>query len=425
MNSAFTKLKVRLANVLGTSVLSKKFMTFAGVHTCFLIFINLHGVFINTLLFRVTGDNTIILWYNIIFFLSCSISMPLGAMFMRKTSPSVSSRTGISLYILMYITFFALMFTGTLKQGMPLIAVLSACAATTYWIAYNVMLIEFSTERNRDVGLSLIGMSGGMVALVMPMISGFVISGFVGMTGYYVMFGISLMIAIATMLLSASKIPPIPSKTHKTYFKLAVHDVLTTPVWRICMSCEFVKGMREGTFMFFLNLLLFDIVQNEAIIGLNVFLTAMLSILANWTIGKFLRPQHRIRWIFTAVTVLFFASALLFFRLDALTIMLMSIVNAYFSIILLNPIAAVLFSLFGRTEHGAQAKYEFLGMKDSFLGLGRCLGVVVVLLFPQTQRGYLIVMCVLTATQYVTVFLAHRAIKQLEGTTELEPAETE
>lgn len=181
------------------------------------------------------------------------------------------------------------------------------------------------------------------------------------------------------------------------------------------MLCEFVKGLREGTFTFFLNVLLFGIVQNEALIGLNTFLSALLSILANWTIARFLRPKHRIGWTMVGVTVLFVASGMLLFKLSAVTIVLMSVLNAYFNIILLTPISSILFSLFGRTENGAKAKYEFLGIKDFCLGIGRCLGVIIVLLFPQTQFGYLVAMCALTATQYITVFLASRAVKLLNA----------
>ncbi len=425
MNRGFSKFKLRAADVLGTAVLSPKFMAFAGVHTCFLIFTNLHGVFINTLLLRVTGDNTLALWYNIIFYFGFAVSMPLGAVFMRKTSPSTSSRTGIFLYILMYITFFALMFTGTLSQGVPILAILSAFAATAYWIAYNLMLIEFTGENNRDVGIALIGMSAGLVSLIMPTFSGLVIASFSGMTGYYVMFGLSLMVAVLTISLSVSKVPPIPSKTKKTYFKLALHDIKTKKVWQICMACEFIKGLREGTFAFFLNVLLFQLVQNEALIGLNTFLSALLTILANWTISHFMRPQKRVRWVLAAATVLFLASGMLFLRLDATTIIIMSVINAYFNIILLNPITAILFSVFAHTSDGAKAKYELLGIKDCFLGIGRGAGVILVLLFPQTPKGYLVAMCLLSATQYLTVFLASRATRQLEqaGQHQFAPAE--
>lgn len=414
MNRGYARIKSRVADALGTAVLSRQFAAFAGVHTCFLIFTNLHGIFINTLLIRLTNDSSVTLWYNVIFYFCFAVSMPLGAIYMRKTSPSVSSRTGIFLYILMYIAFFALMFTGKLSQGVPLIAVLSAFAATAYWIAYNVMLIEFSGENERDVAISLMGMSGGLVSMVMPTLSGVVIAAFRGMTGYYVMFGISLAVAVLTILLSITKVPAIASKTRRTYFKIALHDIVTTRVWRICMTCEFVKGLREGTFAFFLNVLLFELVKNEALIGLNTFLSALLAILANWTISRFLRPAHRVRWILTSVTVLFTASLLLFFKLDTMTVILMSVINAFFNITLLNPITSILFSLFGRTAHGAQAKYEFLGIKDLCLGIGRGVGVIIVLLFPRTQTGYLVAICVLTATQYLTAFLASRTVRELQ-----------
>lgn len=415
MNRGFVRVKARIADALGTAVLSKRFMAFVGVHTCFLIFTSLHGIFINTLLIRVTGDNSITLWYNVIYYFCFAISMPLGAIFMRKTSPSISLRTGILLYISMYVAFFALMLTGTLGMGMPIIAVLSAFAATAYWIAYNVLLIEFTSEDNRDVGISLMGMSSGLVSLIMPSVSGVVIAAFQGMGGYYVMFGLSLAVAILTIALIVLKIPSIASKTKSTYFKLAMHDILTTKVWKICMICEFVKGLREGTFAFFLNVLLFDLVQNEALIGLNTFLASLLGILANWATSRFLHPNNRVRWILISVTVLFTANCMLFLKLDAVTIILMSVINAFFNIVLLNPLASILFSLFARTENGAQAKYEFLGIKDCLLGIGRGVGVVIVLLFPPTRKGYLIAMCVLTATQYISAFLASRAVKQLDA----------
>lgn len=415
MNGALTRFKARAADVLGITALSADCLRFTGVHTCFLIFTNLHGVFINTLLYRLTGENTIILRYNLIFYLAFAVSMPLAALYMRKTSPRISSRVGILLYIVMYLTFFGLMFTGTLAAGMPSIAILSAFASSAYWIAYNVMLIEFTTVRNRDVAVSFLGMSGGAVALIMPMFSGYIISLFSGMTGYYVMFGASLLVAVITMVLSTLKIPPIPPKTNQTYFGLALNNVVKNRIWRYCVLCEFIKGIREGTFAFFLNLLLFSNVQNEALIGFNTLLASVLTIAANWTIGRFMNPKYRIRWMLTATTVLFVASGLLFFKLDATTIIIMSITNAFFNIILLNPIVTVIFTLFNRTADGVKAKYELLAIKDMMLGLGRVVGVLMVLFFPQTQLGYLIAMCVLTASQYITVFITSRTSKMVDA----------
>ncbi len=414
MDGSFTKIKSRIVDVLGIAVLSANFFRFALVHTFFLIFTNLHGVFINTLLYRVTGENTIILQYNLIFYLAFSVSMPLAAVLMRKTSPRISSRVGILLFIGMYLTFFGLMFTNTLAIGMPAIAILSAFASSAYWIAYNVMLIEFTHVNERDVAISFMGMSGGTVSLIMPALSGFVISQFSGMMGYYVMFGVSMLIAIITMLLSTLKIPPIPSKTNRLYFQSAFSHLVKTRVWRSCMFCEFLKGIREGTFAFFLNLLLFDLVQNEALIGFNTLLVGVLAILANWTISRFMRPEHRVKWMLIATTVLFVASGLLFLELNAATIIIMSIANSYFNVILLNPTTPVLFSLFNRTEEGKKAKYEFLAMKDSSLGVGRCLGVIMVLLFPQTHMGYLVAMGVLTVTQYLTVLVTKHSMNLLE-----------
>ncbi len=413
MNGGFQKFKLRMSDALGTSVLSKQFMGFALVHTFFLIFANPYGIFINTLLYRVTGDNRAILLYNVTFYFFFALSMPLAGLYMRKTSPLISARTGIALHILLYAAFFVLLFTNRLREGMVLLAAIAAIASTTYWIAFNVLLMMLTSRRSRDVGLALLGMSAGAVALIMPTFSGNVIARFEGMTGYVIMFGLAMFLSVVTIVLSTKKLPPVEATTRKTRYKLAIYDVIHDHLWRLCMCTEFIRGLREGTFAFFLNVLLFEIVRNEAIVGINTLLVGVLAVLANWTIGRFLKMEKRVTWMFWAVNVLFVTCGLLFFSLNAVTIMMMSAVNAYFNVILLNPMATINFTMYSRNERSVQAKYEFLGIKDFCLGMGRCVGVVIVLLFPQVRIGYLLVMMLLTLTQYLMVFLCSREVRLL------------
>lgn len=398
--------------LLGISVLSHPFLQFAFVHFLFAVFTNLNGVYINTLFVRYTGSPDIVLTYNAILYPTIPVFMVLLIFFIKKYSPVVATRIGIVGYNLLYISFFAALLMGKLRELMPVLAMVSATGAAFYWISYSVLVSSYSEDNSRDVALGLIGLSGSVCTIAIPFLAGNIIAAFDGMTGYYVVFGISFLISLYALKKSFS-LSAFVMEDKRTHFKDAVRQVLCQKIWRSTMLGEFFKGIREGAFFFILVVLLYQAVQSELIVGINTFVTGLVGLAAFWGFGKIIKPDNRLKHMVIAIVSLSVITGLLFLKYNAVTIILLSVVNAVFVPPILNSMLSIFFLVIERTPGGIQKKAEFITIKELFQNVGRTLGILLFLAAPKTSFGYVSVMLGITLIQFISLFFVSRTIKIL------------
>lgn len=377
------------------------------MHFGFVTFTSSYGIFINTLFMRVTGSSDIVMWYNLIVYLLVGYLMSFAVFYTRKHNMLWSTRIGMGCFLGMYLVLFTVM--DHIDLFMPLLAALNALSSGFYWLTYSALISHFTSDNNRDVALALIGLMGGIVNLCVPALAGYVIEAFEGYVGYYIMFGFSFAIALITFLLSF-RLPAFCPEAKKTHFKRAIRDSFRNPCWRSGMLTETVKGIREGTFGFFLNVLLFETVQSETLIGINTFLLGVASMISFWAAGKIIRPGNRIKCMMVSTTVLLLACLLLVVNISPFTIILLTIVSNLFGTFIINPVGSSFFLLIQKMPGAMEAQEEYWGIREVFLNFGRAVGVVIVMLFPSTQWGYIIALVLLTFSQYFATFLCKRAI---------------
>lgn len=111
-------------------------------------------------------------------------------------------RLGFFTFILLYAFFLCVMDAAV--WFMPAIAFLVSWAGGYYWMGYSIKVPLYTTDENRDVSLSVIGMGTGIVNLMMPTVTGGIISACEGvmengLLGYYIMFALSIAVALVTV----------------------------------------------------------------------------------------------------------------------------------------------------------------------------------------------------------------------------------
>lgn len=109
------------------------------------------------------------------------------------------------------------------------------------------------------------------------------------------------------------------------------------------MACETLRGIRDGTFNFLLNLLLFEIIQSETLIGINSLLASIGTIVSFWAAGRIIKPGNRVKSMLIGSTVLLVACSLPAFSMSPAAIMVFAIVNAFFSTFIINPSNSIMF----------------------------------------------------------------------------------
>lgn len=129
---------------------------------------------INTLFFRLTGGADTTLQYNLITYVFNPIGTTLAMYYASKKGSTKAMRLGFFTFIFLYAFFLCVMDAAV--WFMPVIAFLVSWAGGYYWMGYCIKVPLYTTDENRDVSLSVIGMGTGIVNLIMPTITGGIIS---------------------------------------------------------------------------------------------------------------------------------------------------------------------------------------------------------------------------------------------------------
>ncbi len=407
----------RLAeSALGLDQLSANFKKFACMYCSYCLFQSLVSAYITTLLMRVAGNGDIVMWYNFstCFFQGCGVV--LGVVMMRKGSVNLTLRISILGFIALYSAL--LFYMASADKVMLLLGFLNGISNGFYWLTYAAYFSAFTEDRRRDVALGFMGFVNGVTILVMPALSGFLIETigkkFGTFAGYIVVFGLSFAIAVVTILLSfrlPKQVGPVEEK--KTYFCQALRTISKDACWRCGMACETLRGIRDGTFNFLLNLLLFEVIQSETLIGMNNLLASVGTIISFWVAGRIIRPENRVKSMFVGSIVLLAACGLPAISLNPVTIMIFAVVNAFFNTFVVNPSNGIMFLIVQKKAEPKMTN-EYLSIRDVFLVGGRMIGIAVLLVFPKAQFGYVIAIVLLTLSQFVMVALSRRSTRLLK-----------
>ena len=122
-----------------------------------------------------------------------------------------------------------------------------------------------------------------------------------------------------------------------------------------------------------------------------------------------------------ATIVLLVAAIPLAFVLNPVTIIAFAFVNAFFSTFIANPAGSVVFLLVQKKSE-RESREEYFSIKDMFLAVGRIIGILLLMVFPEGQMGYVAGIIALTVTQFVVAGMSHHTLNLLSKIPEEEPA---
>jgi len=244
----------------------------------------------------------------------------------------------------------------------------------------------------------------------MPLVSGYIIKNMSGLIGYYLVFGICFIVAGYAVYL-VTKLPVIEPMKTKTKFIKLLKNIYTKKVWFYVIHMDFFKGIREGAFAFFLNVLLFKIASSETLVGVNTFLVGIMSMISCVIAGKIMRPTNRIKLMFISITLLTMLTSILFLRLDTMTILALSLANAFLGYFAVNPATTTMYTVLEKVPDGKELKTEVISITECYKNVGRILGVLLIMILPKTNFYYVVSLVVLTLTQYITVLFANTTLK--------------
>ena len=409
---------------LGLNKMTNEFTVFSNVHLGFLMFYTLQLVFMNTLLRRFSSDNSIIYLYNMIFFVFIPVGMSLAVCSVKKKSCIFTMQSSLYLWIGILVTTLSLIITKQIGKFWILLALISSLANGCYWIAYYMALTDYTTVENRDVGLSIIGIYTGVANVIVPLIGGYVIKIFDNYTGYIVMFFLAFLVAVFAIIQTKKLVPTSNAVVQKpesvfddpkVHLLTALKSVVSDKIWFFSSMSEFFRGIRDGVFIFLLNLLVFSVSSNEALVGVNAFIAGTINIISNWVLGKLLysdsNKNNKVKLLVVSVAVLSASSFLILLKLNVWTLIIMTCINAFFTIFIQNITQSVFCLSVQVNEEANKLRAESFVLKSGFLAFGRLVGILFILILPETNIYIVLGMLLLSILQIGTVVTTKKTLQ--------------
>lgn len=416
------KLGVKSGLTDSKSQLGRGFYSFLRVHSSFMVFMTLPSIFINTFLMGQTESLDVTLIYNTVGYLFSAAGMLLAGMVIHWSSSRMVSLIGILLYNILYLQ---LGFFGTASSRyVLLLGATNGLAGAFYTMSYNSLLTEHTTQENRDRGFAVVCLVVSFINLAIPQLSGFLIFSVGGANGYYLVFALAFVIAVITAiqvlkLPKATRMPGSPRYRETIRYLLQNKAVFYGTLGQGCM------GIWEGAFTFILSVLLYSLVKNEAFVGFNMFLSGGAAIVSYWIISRYIRIWNRIKFMKIAIFSLMGYAIFVIFQLNAVALLIFTVINSFFAGFISNSSFVTYLDAIQAISGGMEKRAELIAIKEVFLAVGRCSGILFILGMNRIGGGagkyQAISLAVLISSQLLTMLLCKKTLiltkndKQQEG----------
>lgn len=404
MTNHTNRLKVSFEYHLGLIGIPANTKKFIFTHFNFLLFTTIPGVFINTFFFRQNGSIATVAIYNAICVFGSALVMQISSQISLKKSPVFVVRIGVLTYNVFYVSLLLLQKNAV--EFMPLLAIMNAIASGFYWQGYNELMKICTSEDNFDRTISMMGLANAVVTLVIPIISGLLITNIGGKLGYSIVFALSFIFSIYTTYLS-TRIEK--AKIHgKSNLKIVYKHILTDRKSLEVYSAEMFRGIRNMAFPLFLSIIFFKFVSNEALLGVNSMLCGFAAMFSYIIAAKIVNQNNRLKFIISASLISLVVSIPLFRGINTMAVFLLAIFNSVIATYIDNTSVAVFYSTFKETRSDINFS-QIMAAREIFFGAGRVIGYVLLILLSGSTFNMAMLVLIFNVSPIITWVLFRHA----------------
>ncbi|MDQ0188925.1 MFS transporter [Alicyclobacillus cycloheptanicus] len=345
----------------------------------FALSIGLSNTFVNIYLWKVDRSYAPIAWYNLAVYCLMPIAFVAAGAVAKRTHPIVTIRLGVALHGVFYAVILA---GGTALAKHPFVpGIFMGIAAGFYWLSFNWLSMLFTGEGTRDRFYGLNGVAGAVSGMIAPFAAGFLIARedqFGGLSGYHVIFGLSLaLFAAATgVSLRLRRARVQAAAWEKTLdWRAALTSVREARGWRLTLLGCAVYGLREGVFLFLIGLLFYVATGSEMKLGEFLLLQSAVSFASFFAMGRFVKAHNRLRWMGVGAAGMAAAALLFTLPLSLLLVVSYGVAIAVFLPFFLVPLQGAVFHQIGALTPEKTDDVEHIIMREGFENLGRVVGI--------------------------------------------------
>jgi len=359
------------------------------VSILFTFAMGLSNIFVNVFFWKQTNNFKIIVMYNMIHYIVIPMIFILGGIIAKRKNGIWPLRLGLLGHALFFGVILLVGSKGVVY--IYILGVIHGIASGFYWLAFNTLCFDFTDINNRDTFNGFNGSCAGVATATAPITSAYIISRFEGMTGYKVVFAITLVIFLVLIFISLT----LRCKNYagKLNYKKAFSG--NCQEWSIVRKSTVFWGFRDVIIVFLVNILIIENTKSVLSLGQLTLIGSLLSSASYIFVQKVIKPPWRRISIVIGITGSFLAVLGLAVEVKYATLLLYVVVDALFIPFYLIQLNSSTYNVINRA-HDEDMRIEYMINRDIMLNSGRIVsaGILLILLKISVElsvlQGYLI-----------------------------------
>lgn len=357
---------------LGDVELTKDLSLLLIIGGLYSLSVALSNTFVNIYLWKQTGEYSDLALYNLSIVILQPLTFILAGRWAKKIDRVKVLRIGVS-----FLAIFYLMVLITGKNASTYLLLLGGLLGVGYgfyWLAYNVLTFEITEPETRDFFNGFLGILSSTGGMIGPIAAGIIITRFEKFTGYSIVFGISLSLFALAVFLSFS-LKPRPANGRYD-FKRILEERKKNENWRLITNAHFFQGLREGTFLFIISVLVYISTGSELALGTFGLINSGISFIAYYAASRLIKKNRRKKAILIGGIILYIAVLIIVWDINYVKLLIYAAMIAVAYPILLVPYVSTTYDVIGSAWKAAEMRIEYIVVREIYINLGRIVSIL-------------------------------------------------
>lgn len=346
------------------------------IHASFQLGSSMSAVFLNLYLWRLTESLAVNGIYNIILYGLSPLGFAIAGRWVKRKDSMTIIRLGVIVSALFYL--LVVLAREDVATYYYLFAIVNAAANSLYWTGYLVLMYDVSGPQNRLRYMSLNTIWFTFAGLIGPALAGFLISRFDGLSGYVINFSVAFLMFAFTAILSF-RLKPTPTRHRAYYLRYMGLVIRKHAPYRKVLYGFTLFGAFQGLLFFLPNILLFQVLPREDMVGYLSMLFSLTGIVAGLFISRFGKDEHIRKFLLSSAMGFTLAAVMLLFGLHLWTVLAFMVLQAFFNPILNNPTSSYYYQMIGKLPLKGQLRVETVIIRELALNIGRVLAIALLI----------------------------------------------
>lgn len=355
-----------------TNGVIKSMYLLLSIGSIYSLSVSLSNTFVNIYLWKQTNNFIDIAFYNMTIYFFQAITFYFSGKLATKVDRVISLRLGVLLMSLFYIC--VLLAGNNAGDYYVLLGIILGTGYGFYWLSFHLLTFEITESETRDFFNGFLGSMTSLAGIVGPPTAGFIISRMSGDIGYKVIFLLSLILFLCTVILSFLLLKREKMGMYNVMTILSERKVNLN--WRRITRAHFFQGLREGTFLFVISIYVFIVTNDEFALGTYALVNSVVSFIMYILMTKVSKRLERKKMILSGGVILFFSVFLILSNITFTKFIIYAVCISIAYPILLVPYNSLTYDVIGQSSYIFEHRVEYIVVREWFLNAGRIVSVI-------------------------------------------------